>query len=48
MDCVAANQEASAIKKAYGFDDTTDTSVIERKAITYMTFHFAKVNGWIK
>ena len=45
-DCLDGNAEFKALGLKYGIDDTTDTSVIEKKVITYVTLHYLQVHKW--
>jgi len=39
-DCLDGNAEFKALGLKYGIDDSTDTSAIEKKVITYVTLHY--------
>ena len=45
-DCLDGNAEFKALGLKYGIDDTTDTSVIEKKVIAYVTLHYLQVHKW--
>ncbi len=45
-DCLDGNGEFKALGLKYGIDDTTDTSVIEKKVIAYVTLHYLEVHRW--
>jgi len=45
---MAANEELRVLGKAYGIDETTDMSALEKKVLSFVTLHFIKVKGWIK
>ena len=46
-DCLDGNAEFKALGLKYGIDDTTDSSVIEKKIITYVTLHYLTVHKWL-
>ena len=46
-DCLDGNAEFAALGPKYGIDDTTDSSVIEKKVIAYVTLHFLTVRKWL-
>lgn len=39
-DCLSTNSDLKALGLKYGIDDTTDSSVIEKKVIAYLTLHY--------
>jgi hypothetical protein len=39
-DCLNGNAEFSALGLKYGIDDTTDSAVIEKKVIAYVSLHY--------
>lgn len=43
-DCLNGNAEFTALGLKYGIDNTTDSSVIEKKVITYVTLHYLDVH----
>ena len=45
-DCLDGNAEFKALGLKYGIDDTTDSSVIEKKVIAYVTLHYLEVHKW--
>ena len=45
-DCLDGSAELKTLGLKYGIDDSTDTSVIEKKVITYVTLHYLEVHGW--
>ena len=46
-DCLDGNAEFEALGLKYGIDNNTDTSVIEKKVITYVTLHYLQVHKWL-
>ena len=46
-DCLDGNEEFKALGLKYGIDDTTDSSVIEKKIIAYVTLHYFSVHKWL-
>ena len=46
-DCLDGNAEFKALGLKYGIDDTTDSSVIEKKVIAYVTLHYLEVHRWL-
>jgi hypothetical protein len=45
-DCLDGNAELKALGLKYGIDDTTESSAIEKKIITYITLHYLTVHKW--
>jgi len=45
--CLANNAELKTLGLKYGIDDSTDPSVIEKKVVSYVTFHYLEVHGWL-
>ena len=45
--CLDGNAEFTALGLKYGIDNTTDTSVIEKKIISYVTLHYLTVHKWL-
>jgi hypothetical protein len=45
-DCLDGNVEFEALGLKYGISPDTDTSVIEKKVIAYVTLHYLEVHGW--
>ena len=45
-DCLDGNAEFDALGKKYGIDNNTDSSVIEKKVIAYVTLHYLEVHKW--
>jgi hypothetical protein len=41
------NAEFETLGKKYGVDNTTDTSALEKKIITYVTLHYLTVHKWL-
>lgn len=39
-DCLSNNSDLKALGLKYGIDDATDSSVIEKKVIAYLTLHY--------
>jgi hypothetical protein len=46
-DCLAGNQELETLGYKYGVTPTTDSSVIEKKVIAYVTLHYLEVHKWL-
>jgi hypothetical protein len=46
-DCLDGNAEGKAIGLKYGIDDTTDSSVIEKKIVAYVTLHYIEVHKFL-
>ena len=47
-DCLNEhNSEFKALGLKYGIDDDTDSSVIEKKVIAYVTLHYLTVLKWL-
>lgn len=46
-DCLDGNAEFEALGLKYGIDNTTETSTIEKKIITYVTLHYITVHKWM-
>ena len=47
-DCLNEhNSEFKALGLKYGIDDDTDSSVIEKKVIAYVTLHYLTVHKWL-
>jgi len=45
-DCLDGNKEFETLGLKYGIDNDTDSSVIEKKVITYVTLHYLAVHKW--
>ena len=43
-DCLQDNAELTALGVKYGITNTTDTSKLEKKIITYVTTHYLSVH----
>ena len=46
-DCLDGNEEFKALGLKYGIDDSTDTSALEKKVISYVTLHYITVHKWL-
>ena len=46
-DCLDGNKELEALGLKYGITPTTDTSVIEKKVITYVTLHYLECHKFV-
>jgi hypothetical protein len=46
-DCLDGNPEFHNLGLKYGITDTTDSSVIEKKVIAYVTLHYLEVHKWL-
>ena len=46
-DCLDGNAEFEALGNKYGIDNNTDSSVIEKKVIAYVTLHYLEVHKWL-
>jgi hypothetical protein len=46
-DCLVGNKELEALGLKYGIDNNTDTSVVEKKVIAYVTLHYLEVHRWL-
>lgn len=46
-DCLNGNKELETLGYKYGITPTTDSSVIEKKVIAYVTLHYLEVHGWL-
>ena len=46
-DCLNGNKEFETLGLKYGVDNNTDSSVIEKKVITYVTLHYLEVHKWL-
>jgi hypothetical protein len=46
-DCLNGNKELEALQLAYGITPTTDTSVLEKKIVSYFTLHYLQVHNWL-
>lgn len=45
--CLSGNAEFEALGLKYGVTNTTDSSVIEKKIIAYVTLHYLTVHKWL-
>jgi len=45
-DCLDGNKEFENLGLKYGITPTTDSSVIEKKVIAYVTLHYLEVHKW--
>lgn len=45
--CLHGNAEFEALGVKYGVTNTTDSSVIEKKIIAYVTLHYLTVHKWL-
>lgn len=45
-DCLSNNSDLKALGLKYGIDDTTDSTVIEKKVVAYLTLHYLEVHKW--
>jgi hypothetical protein len=45
--CLDGNAEFEALGIKYGITNTTDSSVIEKKIIAYVTLHYLTVHKWL-
>jgi hypothetical protein len=45
--CLDGNAEFTALGLKYGITNTTDTSALEKKVITYVTLHYLTVHKWL-
>jgi len=45
-DCLDGNKEFESLGLKYGITPTTDSSVIEKKVIAYVTLHYLEVHKW--
>jgi hypothetical protein len=46
-DCLDGNKEFETLGLKYGVDNNTDSSVIEKKVIAYVTLHYLEVHKWL-
>ena len=46
-DCLDGNKEFETLGYKYGVTPTTDSSVIEKKVIAYVTLHYLEVHKWL-
>ena len=46
-DCLDGNKEFEALGYKYGVTPTTDSAVIEKKIIAYVTLHYLEVHKWL-
>jgi len=46
-DCLNGNKELESLGYKYGITPTTDSSVIEKKVIAYVTLHYLEVHKWL-
>jgi hypothetical protein len=46
-DCLDGNKEFETLGYKYGVTPTTDSSVIEKKVIAYVTLHYLEVHRWL-
>ena len=44
--CLDGNKEAEALGLKYGIDNDTDSAVLEKKIITYVTLHYLEVHNF--
>ncbi len=45
--CLSGNAEFTALGLKYGITNTTDSSVIQKKVIAYVTLHYLTVHKWL-